>query len=169
MGRQTSVALSEDDERSFLAFLRSDADIRIYRRAAPSPELLSIENFPSRASGESVFTIWNTAFAWKGEYAQWQEAPFRKPDFYLKNTAGAPLLEYSRHPLDNPSPHVLGRIYWNTDFAIYGGLEYDKEAFGRWYTRVVRWLRMNGNRVQVTKNWYQYWLAGAWATRPNPR
>lgn len=169
MGRQTAVALSEDDERSFLTFLRRDADIRLFRRSAPSPELLLVENFPPRASGESVFTIWNTGFPWKPGYAQWQEAPFRKPDFYLKNTAGAALLEYSRHALDNPSPHVFGRIYWNTDFAIYSGPNYDKQAFGRWYTRVVRWLRLNGNRVQITKSWYQYWLPDAWAKRSSAR
>ena len=168
MSRQTSVALSEDDERTFLAFLGSDADIRIFRRAAPAPELLPVAGLPPRASGESIFTIWNTSFPWKPEYAQWQEAPFRKPDFYLSNTAGAPLLEYTRHALDNPTPYVLGRIYWNTFFELYSGLEYDREAFGRWYARVVRWLRMNGNRVQVAKNWYQYWLPGAWATRCGP-
>jgi hypothetical protein len=40
MGRQTAVALSPDDERNFLAFLRTGADIRVLRWYAPSPELL---------------------------------------------------------------------------------------------------------------------------------
>jgi hypothetical protein len=172
MGRQTSVALAEEDEQAFLVFLRDDADIRIYRRAAASPELLNVPSFLPRASGEWVFTIWNTAFPWQPEYAQWQ--PDHVLDelaskFYLKNTAGAPLLEYMRHALDNPKPMVRGRVYWNTDFAIYTGPEYDRKAFGRWYDRVVRWLRTNGNRVEIAKNWYQYWLPGAWATRPGPQ
>jgi hypothetical protein len=165
MGRQTSVALSEADEQNFLVFLRRDTEIRIYRRAAPSPELLSVAEFPPRASGESAFTIWNTAFPWRPEYAQWHEAPFRKPDFYLKNTAGAPLLEYMRHALGDPKPLVRGRVYWNTDFAIHTGPEYDRRGFSRWYDHVVRWLRTNGNRVEIAKNWFQYWLPGAWATR----
>jgi hypothetical protein len=165
MTSRTSSALSEDDEQNFLAFLRAGAEIRIYRRAAPSPELLSIANFPSRDSGESAFTLWNTAFPWKANYAQWDEARFRKPDFYLDNTAGAPLIEYVRHAFDNPKPQVRGRIYWNTDFQIYTGPQYDREAFSRWYERVVRWLRKNGNPEQIAKNWYQHWLPGACAMR----
>lgn len=62
MGRQTSVALSEEDEQAFLVFLRGDADIRIYRKAAVNRELFCVPSFSPRASGEWVFTIWNTEF-----------------------------------------------------------------------------------------------------------
>jgi hypothetical protein len=48
MGRQTAVALSEEDEGRFLQFLRADADIQIFRWAASSPELLVVSSFPSR-------------------------------------------------------------------------------------------------------------------------
>jgi hypothetical protein len=124
--------------------------------------------FPPRGPGEWSYRLWNTAFPWQPEYAQWQPDHVRDElasKFYLKNTAGAPLLEYMRHALDNSKPIARGRVYWNTDFAIYTGPEYDRQAFSRWYDRVVRWLRTNGNRVEIAKNWYQYWLPGAWATR----
>jgi hypothetical protein len=169
MGRQTAVALSEEDEEAFLAFLRADADIRIYRRAASSPELLVVPVFPPRGPGEWVYHLWNTAFTWEPECAEWQldvvQDPGLASEFHLKNTAGAPLIEYMRQAFDNPKPHVYGRIYWNTDFAVYGGPAYDAAVFGRWYDHVVRWLRRNGNRVELAKNWYQYWLPGAWAQR----
>lgn len=169
MGRQTSVAMSEQDETKFLTFLRADADVRIYRRAAPTPELLLVPSFPPRRHGEWVYLIWNTAFAWKPEYGIWQAAVVQDPQLtgkvYIRNQAGAPVLEYARHAIDNPAPQVYGRIYWNTDFAIRTGPEYDVVAFGRWYDHVIRWVRRNSSRVEVAKNWYQYWLPDAWARR----
>ena len=168
MGRQTAVALSDEDEQAFLGFLRADADIRIYRWAAPRPEFLVVPAFPPRGPGGWSYRLWNTAFPWEPEYEQWPQ-DMRDPNldskFRLANTSGAPLIEYSRHALDNPAPMVHGRVYWNTDFAIYSGPTYDTAAFSRWYDHVVRWLRKNGGRVEIAKNWFQYWLPGAWAQR----
>lgn len=168
MGRQTAVALSEEDEDDFLGFLRADSDIRIYQRAASNPRLLVVPEFPPRGPSESSYRLWNAAFPWKPEYGQWQRegvTPELAGKFYLKNTAGAPLLEYSRQSFSEPKPLVHGRVYWNTDFAIYRGPEYDTAAFGRWYDHVVRWLRRHGRKVEITTSWCQYWLPGAWAQR----
>src|SRR5260221_1298535 len=168
MGRQTAVALSEDDEQRFLAFLRTGADVRVRRRSAPSPELLFIPDFPTRGSGQHSFRLWNTAFPWNPEFAQWGPEMLDSQlasQFYLKNTAGAPLIEYSREVFENPEAVIHGRIYWNTDFEIYHGPKYDTAYFSLWYDKVVRWLRKNGKRVQVAKGWYQYWLPGAWKLR----
>ena len=52
-----------------------------------------------------------------------------------------------------------------SSFAIDQGLTYDIAAFNLWFNRVVRWLRKNGKRVQVSKAWNQYWLPGAWEVR----
>ena len=168
MGRQTTVALSEEDERAFLAFLRADADVRIFRHAASSRQLLTVSSFPPRGPRELSFLLWNTAFPWVPEYGQWpvdMEGPELASKFHVANTAGAPLIEYSRHALSNPNPTVHGRVYWNTDFAIYQGAAYDTRALSRWYDHVVRWLRTNRVRVEITKNWFQYWLPDAWAQR----
>jgi hypothetical protein len=167
MGRQTAVALSEEDEREFLNFLRADADVRIYRWAAVTPEFLTVSTFPPRGPREWSYRLWNTAFAWEPEYDQWQPQIVEDPElaskFHLKNVAGAPLLEYSRHNFDSHRLSVYGRIYWNTDFEIDRGPAYDTVAFGHWYDHVVPWLRKKGNKVQITKRWCQYWLPGALA------
>lgn len=168
MGRQTAVALSEGDERDFLAFLRTGADVRVLRWSAPSPELLFIPEFPPRGSGQRVFQLWNTAFPWSPEFAQWgaeMQDPQLASQFYLKNTAGAPLIEYSREAFENPKAVVHGRVYWNTDFAIYHGSKYDTADFNRWFDKIVSWLRKNGRRIQVARGWNQYWLPGAWELR----
>ena len=167
MGRQTSAALSEDDEREFLVFLRDGADIRILRWTAPAPEQIFVRTFPPRGPDQHRFRLWNSGFPWNPEFAQY--GPERRDGagshFYLANTAGAPLIEYSREPFENPKAIVHGRVYWNTDLAIYRGLPYDVEAFNLWFSRVVRWLRKNGRRVEITKSWHQYWLPGAWQKR----
>jgi len=168
MGRQTAVALSETDERDLLTFLRKDADIQIVKRAASSPELLFVSEFPPRGPNQYYFHLWNTAFPWQPEFGQLGlELREQRPDsqFYLKNTAGAPIIEYYREPFENPGAIGSGRVYWDTDFAIYRGPHYDTRAFGLWYDKVVRWLRKNGQRVELARGWYQYWLPGAWQLR----
>jgi hypothetical protein len=171
MGRQTAVALSEDDEREFLRFLRADADIRVIQRAAPTPELIFVPEFPRLGLGQRRFHLWNTAFPWQPELGQWSPDHVQDPNlagqYYVKNRSGAPLIEYLREPLDNPKPLVHGRIYWNTDFAVYTGPAYDTVLFGRWFDKVVRWIRKSGKRVELAKNWSQYWLPGAWKLRPS--
>jgi len=165
LGRQTAVALSEDDERQFLEFLRTTAEVQILRWYAASPEQIVISNFPPPGAGRYTFRLWNTAFPWSPEFAHWGP-DVRDSDlalqFCLKNTAGAPLVEYVRENFENPKSLVRGRVYWNTDFDIYHGPKYDMAAFAAWYDRIVRWLRKHGKRVQITRSWYQYWLPGAW-------
>ena len=169
MGEQISIALSEEDEGVFLNFLRADAVVRIFRWAAPSPELLLVPAFPPRGPGEQSYRLWNTAFPWEPEYTQWPSDSIHDPElnseYCLKNVAGAPLLEYSRHDFDDSNPLVYGRIYWNTDHAIYQGNNYDIAAFSKWYDHVARWLRKHGTRVRITKGRGQYWLPGAYAKR----
>jgi hypothetical protein len=164
MGRQTSVAMSEADEQLFLHFLRQGADIQIMRRSPRHPDELVIQNFPPRGAGEHTYWIWNTAFPYKPVLEPWPgrhspDAPIQ--NFQLVETAGAPLIEYSREALGIADRKVHGRIYWDTWFALYQGLHHDQHAFAKWYNHVVRWLRKNGKRVEITKGWSQYWFPGA--------
>ncbi len=164
MGRQTSVAMSEADEQLFLDFLRQGADIQIMRRSPRHPDGLVIQNFPPRGAGEHTFWIWNKTFPYEPVIEPWPgrhlpDAPIK--NFQLVETAGAPLIEYSREAFGIADRKVHGRVYWNTDFAVYRGLAYDQQAFAKWYDHVVRWLRKCGKRVEITKGWSQYWLPGA--------
>jgi hypothetical protein len=167
MGRQTSVSLSESDERNFLEFLNRVANVQLMRFQAEDRDKFFIADFPPRASRETSFWLWNTAFPFKPEFV---ESPTGKHSEsargqVIRNTAGAPLVQYTRDAYQNPERKIYGRVYWNTDFAIYRGPDYDRIAFGRWFDRVVRWLRNNGHRIEITKGWSLYCLPGAWELR----
>jgi hypothetical protein len=167
MGRQTSVSLSESDEQNFFQFLNRTADVRLIRRSADDRNSFLIAEFPPRTSRETSFWLWNTNFPFTPELAESPTA--RQGDttraLVLRNTAGAPLIEYSRDAYQNPERKIYGRVYWNTDFALYHGLGYDHIAFGRWFNRVIRWLRNNGHRVEISRGWSLYCLPGAWDMR----
>ena len=64
MGRQTYVALTDDDERAFLDFLRASSDIRLLRSAAPTAAEAWVHAFELRERGHWQYYIWNTAFPW---------------------------------------------------------------------------------------------------------
>jgi hypothetical protein len=166
MGRQTSVSLSEIDECNFLNFLRTTGTIRLMLPRAKEPRF-DIATLPSRESRQTIFLIWNTAFPFEPRVEESEPQHDRevKEKFYIGNQAGAPLIEYIRDAYQNPSRGVYGRVYWNTDFALYHGPDYDHAAFGRWFDRVVRWLRKNSHRVEIAKGWSLYCLPDAWKLR----
>jgi hypothetical protein len=160
MGKQTAVALTPADERDFLLFLRSVAEIRLLISFAPTVESLWVESFDS-VEGYAAFYIWNTAFAWKPEYGTVTADPShaRNGHRFVRNSATAPVIEYSRHNFHEPRA-AYGRVYWCKSSA--GAPAYDIALFDKWYSAVVRWLRKNGKQAsQGTLN--TYYLPDAWA------
>jgi len=170
MGRQTSVAMSEADEQLFLDFLRQGADVQIMQRSPRHPDDLVIQSFPERGPGEHTFWIWNMAFPWKAIIEPWpgRHSPGSPiVSYQLVETAGAPLIQYSREAFGVAERRIHGRVYWDNCVSIYQGLPYDQQAFAKWYDRVVRWLRKRGKPVKIAKGWSQYWLPGALEIEPH--
>ena len=67
-GKQIAVAMTERDERDFLRFLRSTADVQLLALDSPSPDSIWLDDFPPRRSGDALsrrFALWNKAFAWQ--------------------------------------------------------------------------------------------------------
>lgn len=164
MGRQTSVSLSDRDERTFLDFLNRTAKVQLLRFRADDRDKFFVSEFPPRESGETSFYLWNTAFPFEPEFAPSSTLRDGEPasSLRIRNTPGAPLIEYTRDAYHNPTRKVYGRVYWNSDFAVYRGIEYNRLAFGRWFDHVVRWLRKNGYRIEIAKGWSLYCLPGTW-------
>lgn len=63
------VAMLEEDEAEFLAFLRSTADVRVFRHSAPTAAALAVESFLDSEAPCWQFFIWNTAFPWQHSVA----------------------------------------------------------------------------------------------------
>ena len=159
MGKQTAIAMTPADERAFLSFLRSTAEVRLLVSSGPTPESLWVEEF-DRIVGYAKFYLWNTAFAWTPEYGIVTADPTGARNGYrfVSNSSVAPILEYSRHNFQDPRG-TYGRVYWSKYFS--GTPAYDVAAFDRWYSTVVRWLRKNGKQARKgTLN--TYYLPDAW-------
>jgi hypothetical protein len=148
MGKQIQVAMLDDDEAEFLAFVREGARIQLLRGFAPTAEQLFVESIGARSEGEWQYYVWNKAFPWEPQFSFVSaDAPVteRRGWAYVSNTSTAPLVEFSRHNFD--SQGVQGRMYWAKFFAAPNGLGYDVDAFGRWYDSLAYWIRRRGRRA----------------------
>jgi hypothetical protein len=163
MGKQVAVAMLEEVEVEFLAFLRSTADVRVFRHAAPTAAALAVENFSHEGAPCWQFYVWNTAFRWEHSVA-YVSSDTRVVDrrgwAYINNSHDAPVLEYDRY---SPT-HGGGRIYWSKFFCAPAGLSYDVVEFERWYERVARWIRKRGHRSKAEK-YGRYYMPKAWSIR----
>lgn len=160
MGRQIAVAMTEEDEKSFLIFLQGMSNIQIFLEKAPSPESFALDTFSPRSSGIRRFIIWNKDFAWTPQFGPLSD----NSGFYLKNHTPGPLIEYDRDPLSTSffSNHGCGRIYWPkvpapTNQSLYS---YDVESFSKWYEKIERWVKKHG-KLRPKKRFPRYFLADA--------
>ena len=160
MGKQTAVALTPVDEREFLTFLRSSAEIRLLNSSGPTIESLWVDSFDS-IEGFAMFYIWNTSFAWTPKFGTVTADPSGECNGhrFVRNTATAPLIEYSRHVFNEPNG-AYGRVYWCKSFAETPA--YDHGAFDKWYAATVRWLRKHGTQTRRGA-FNTYYLPDAWA------
>jgi hypothetical protein len=110
--------MTDIDERDFLAFLRSTANIQLVESSAPSPELMLVDDLAPREQGHWQYFIWNRTFAWTPEYGRVADGavvPDRLGWSYLRNSSTGPLLEYDRHNFTD-ARGVTGRVYWAKHF-----------------------------------------------------
>jgi hypothetical protein len=160
MGRQIQVVATAADESAFLAFLRESAEIAIIDTFTRTRDALWVDEFNPELIGHWIYKIWNKAYPWQPEYRQTDKAenPNNNGLFYVSNTDIAPVIEFTRSDVPRGK---CGRIYWGKDFSAPHGLDYDTDAFGKWFDKVVRWVRKNGRKDQ--NNVYSpYYLPGAW-------
>ena len=155
-GKQIAVAMTERDERDFLAFLRTTADVQLLARASPKPDGVWLDHFQPRRSKDRLsrgFVLWNKAFEWQPEVAT---------DAYCSgviHTLHASIIEYTRHPFSNPLTS-WGRLYWPRGMTpeISGGTN---EEFAPWWNEVQRWVKAH-SRHREGKGAAVHYLPWAW-------
>jgi hypothetical protein len=160
MGRQTAVAMTEEDEAQFLAFLRQSTDIQLFVSFAPTKESLRVSEF---VPGEWQCLVWNKAFSWTPQYEQvtGDTSGQRQGWYFVRNSGTAPAIEYSRQNFSGDKRAQNGRIYWAKYFSAPHGLSYDVNDFDKWYNRVARWIRKHGKQ-KAQGTYGTYYLPGAW-------
>jgi hypothetical protein len=90
-----------------------------------------------------------------------QDALHRAGWYYIRDKWTAPAIEFSRSNLENEQ---YGRIYWAKHFMAPNGLDYDVEAFSKWFDKVVRWVRKHGKRP-INSAYKPYFLPDAWSQK----
>jgi hypothetical protein len=149
MGRQLAIAMDLEDEDAFLAFLGTSADIALYRSWSPSPE--PVASFVADAAA-SPFFVHNRAFAWKPEFVKvsYENQSTEMPGTYFRLlTRHAPVIEYSRHPIEARGPQVSGRLYWAKLFlSPPHEVGYNLVAFDLWFSSVAKWVRVHGKKLK---------------------
>jgi hypothetical protein len=161
MGRQIAIALTQVDEAAFLAFLRSQADIKLIEGFAPSPSELWVESFSPEWTGHFMYHIWNQHFPWVPTYGQTRSDPYHQGNlgwYYIDNLSNAPVIEFSRSDV---ARRKHGRLYWSKFFSAPEDLDYDVDSFSTWYDSVVRWIRRNA-AGKVKHAWVTWFLPDAW-------
>lgn len=149
MGRQIAVSMQQEDEAAFLSFLSGTADVVLYRSWSPRPE--SVTSFIQEDLA-SPFWVHNLAFPWQASFERvdyYEKATGVPGSYFRLQTHGAPLLEYSRHPIHAPEPQVGGRLYWAKLFVSQPSeAAYDLAAFDAWFTSIAKWVRKHGKKVR---------------------
>ena len=159
-GSQIAVAMTERDERDFVAFLRTTGDIQILAMNSPRDGGIELDAFPRRRKKDLIyrlnrrFALWNRAFDWQ------PEIQIRQDDKGVLWNRGSPIVEYSRHPFSRDTQDV-GRLYWAKGLTLYE-TPYTDEQFQPWWNQLREWVK--ANHAGRRKEWfgYIYYLPHAW-------
>jgi hypothetical protein len=170
MGKQIQVAMNREDEKEFLSFLRTTADIELFETFAPSINALWCEDFNDALNGHWSYTIWNKKFIWTPEYSSVGKQAHNPEHIgwkYVSNISTAPVIQVTRSDIRTGE---AGRLYWAKDFAAPYGLSYDIDQFTMWVEKIWRWIRKHGTKVREIPL-EPYVLSGAlreWKAQADP-
>ena len=163
-GRQIPVAMTESDEKRFLAFLRTKAEITIFVASAPKTEMLTVDRLPPRKSGKKQFFIWNSQFAWSPDIAVASNG-----SVFIRDIHRAPVIEYGRDSFRTIGD--IGRVFWSKGITPGGPYAfkhpvytyaYDAAKFDKWYTEAVRWIKAHSRPKKCRHRGIIYYLPSAW-------
>jgi hypothetical protein len=142
MGKQVNFYMTQEDERDFVEFVRSDRNVGILTYTSPINALPLVEELPNRNEHFGGHT-----FLWDMDNSPrpvQEYIPTQK--YYLVDEINSEVIEFSRSNI-NEGRLVRGRIWaemvvWNTE----GTMRPKSESFQKWFDRLANWIKRHGER-----------------------
>jgi hypothetical protein len=145
MGRQVNFYMMPEDEREFVAFVRSERNVGIFKSVIPTPEIPLLDQLPLMHSEDYWYSLW----LWDREHSP--EPTFRyvpQQNYYRVESFGPEVIQFQRCTIDN-GRLVRGRIwaemkYWRFDDPPV--IITKSESFQKWYGVLARWIKKHSVR-----------------------
>lgn len=144
MGKQVNFYMAPSDEEAFVAFVRSDRDVGIFKYAVPGEDIPFLEQLPEK--GEP---FWFSLFLWDRDNSPPPILEYVKEQHYfVPNTFASEVIEFSRSHLDE-GRLVRGRIWaemtgWKRDDSAS---TFQKgESFQKWFDRLANWIKRRSQK-----------------------
>jgi hypothetical protein len=147
MGKQVNFYMTADDEREFVEFVRSSANVAIFKSVQASPEIRELEEMPP--AGEP---FWFALYLWnKDDSPPPTLAYIKEQGWYSVDRFESEVIEFHRCSVDE-GRLVRGRIWaemngWRRDDPAT--IIKKSEVFVKWYDRLANWIKRRSTRNAV--------------------
>jgi hypothetical protein len=160
MGKQLNFYMTAKDEGDFVARVRSDRDVVVFKYASPTMEVVKLNVLPSPPE-----PFWGDLFLWNRELSPTPRLKFiKQQSYYVADEFESEIIQFSRSHFDydgkqfNKNILVRGRIWaemrvWQKD----GTLLTKSESFQKWFDRLANWIKRRSVRDEAG----DYLLPGA--------
>jgi hypothetical protein len=144
MGRQVNFYMTAEDEREFVAFVRSDRDVRVFKSVSPSTEISFLDELPP--VGEP---FWFALCLWDRRLSAPELSHIEQQGYYAVKETESEVIQFHRCGLDE-GRLVRGRIwaemeYWDLSRNPPHRVR-KSESFRRWFDRLANWVKRHSVR-----------------------
>lgn len=139
MGKQVNFYMTRSDEEAFLAFVRSDRDVGIFKYTVPSKAIPFLEKLPEK--GEP---FWYALFLWDRHNSPPPILNYvKKQGYFVPDQYASEVISFSRSIYDE-GRLVRGRIWaemtgWKRDDPAM--TFHKSESFQKWFDRLSNWIK----------------------------
>jgi hypothetical protein len=147
MGKQINFYMTGADEQVFLAFVRSDRNVAVFKSVVPSKEIPSLQELPIQ--GER---FWFSIRLWDRDHSPPPVLRYvGRQGYYSVDDIESEVIQFDRCGLDE------GRLVRGRIWAEMTGWRHDDPAilvkkskdFSRWFNRIATWIKRHSVRNAV--------------------
>jgi hypothetical protein len=145
MGKQVNFYMTNEDERDFLAFARSDRSIGVFMDIQKSKEICFLdEELPDRETpGWFALSLWDRHCS-PPPVLRYIHAQ----DHFAVDRIESEVIEFDRSTFDE-GLLVRGRIWAEMSFWTEGVLVRKRKSFQKWFDRLASWIKRHAVRDEA--------------------